>query len=351
MRKSIGPMLLVLGMITLFLSVSEASEQAAQVPPVPAEDSARAEKAEGTPRIVFEESEHDFGTIGEQQTVKHTFTFKNDGDATLVIDSIKTTCGCTGTLLSDKEILPGKTGNIEVTFKSGRSGGQKKKSIIVYSNDSRQAQLRLYIMANVVIPIEVRPSLLYWVAEANVASVRRVELLYKPDLAVNITGLEISSPAFIASVQPKNDADAPGYAIDVQYDGGLPIGPFRETLTILTDNPQRQKLVVHLRGKVTGPVKVMPDTVNFGVIRDDAVLTRVIRVHSTKKDDFEVTGVESTNPLISTELSKLGGIRGYEIKVTLKEKPSPGAFSGKLLVKTNDPSQNPLEILVYAFVR
>jgi len=339
MRKSIGPILLVLGMITLFLSVSEASEQAAQVPPAPAETPARAEKAEGTPRIVFEETEHDFGSMGEQQTVKHTFTFKNGGDATLVIDNITTTCGCTGTLLSDKEILPGKTGNIEVTFKSGRSGGQKKKSIIVHSNDPTQVQLRLYIMANVVIPIEVRPSSLYWVAEANVTSVRRVELLYKPDLAVNIT------------VQPKNDADAPGHAIDVRYDGKLPIGLFRETLTILTDNPEHQKLVVHLRGKVTGPVKVMPDTVNFGVVQEDAVLTRLIRVNSTKKDDFEVTGVESTNPLISTELSKLGGIGGYEIKVTLKEKPSRGAVSGKLLVRTNDPSQNLLEIPVYAFVR
>jgi len=351
MKKAVMLMLVAFGTTIAFLAVSEASEKAEQTQTDSSTQATTAGKAEANPHIVFEETEHDFGTLGKQQTVKHTFVFKNEGDDTLVIENIKTTCGCTGTLLSEKEISPGGTGNVEVTFKSGHSGGKKKKSILVYSNDPKSPQVRLYIMADVTIPVEVRPASLYWVAETNVESLRSVELLYRPDLGINIVDLESSSPSFTASVKPNNDAENPSYLIEIDYDGKLPVGTFRETLTVLTDNPEHQKLVVSIRGKVTGPVRIMPDTVNFGVVKDEVTLTRVVRVYSTKQEDFEVTGVEASSPIISTDFSKMGTLNRYEIRVQLKETPPPGAFSEKLLVKTNDPSEDTLEVPVYAFVR
>ncbi|MDH5379626.1 MAG: DUF1573 domain-containing protein, partial [Cyclobacteriaceae bacterium] len=53
-------------------------------------------KPEGPiPSFEFEKTDHDFGTITDGDIVKHTFTFKNTGDAPLIIQSARGSCGCT----------------------------------------------------------------------------------------------------------------------------------------------------------------------------------------------------------------------------------------------------------------
>ena len=47
------------------------------------------------PIIEFNETEHDFGEIERNIPVETTFTYKNTGNAPLVITDIKTSCGCT----------------------------------------------------------------------------------------------------------------------------------------------------------------------------------------------------------------------------------------------------------------
>jgi hypothetical protein len=275
-------------------------------------ETAGREENKGMPHIVFEETEHDFDVVDQQQTVKHTFKFRNEGDATLVIENIKTTCGCTGTLLSKKELPPGGQGDVEVSFSSGLSGGKKKKTIFVYSNDPQQTEAQLYITAKVVVPVEVRPRTLYWVAERNKVSARTVELLYQPDLGLNIEDLKLSSPAFGASVRPKTDVEFPGYDIELTYNGELPVGNFKETLTILTDNALYPRLEVGLRGKVVGSVRVVPDTVSLGIVKDDVLPTRTIRVYVTDREDFKITGMESTNPIVSVTFTSDTAKNSYE---------------------------------------
>ncbi len=343
MRKAVVSSLIAFGIaLALFVSLNGAPAFS---------ETAGGEENKGMSHIVFEETEHDFGVVGQQQTVKHTFKFKNEGDATLVIENIKTTCGCTGTLLSKKEIPPGEEGDIEVSFSSGFSGGKKKKSIFVYSNDPRETESQLHITAKVVVPVEVKPRMLYWVAERNKASARTVELLYQPDLELNIKELKLSSPAFSVSVQPKADVEFPGYDIELVYNGDLPVGNFNETLTIVTDNALHPRLEVGLRGKVVGSVRVVPDTISLGVVKDDVLPNRTIHVYATDKEDFKITEVESTNPIIAVTFTNDAANNGYEVRVALTAKPPIGAFSGKLLIKTNDPAENLVEVPIYAYVR
>jgi hypothetical protein len=308
-------------------------------------------QAQAAAAIVFDELEHDFGKVGADQTVKHTFKFKNTGDTTLVIGDIKTTCGCTGTLLSQREIAPGSDGSLEVSFHSGGSGGQRRKSIFVSSNDPQKPSVKLDIAANVVVPVEVRPRTVYWVAEKNKKSMQAVELLYDPELKLRILGLELSSPAFSASYRPINKKDELGYTIDLSCNGSLPIGNFQEKLVILTDNPEHPKLEVALRGKVAGPVKVIPDAVALGVVKADQLPVRTVRVYSTSKSDFAITAVESSNPMLSYELNREDGSNRYEINVKLTQLPPTGAFSEKLTIKTNDPSDAVIIVPVYAYVK
>lgn len=311
------------------------------------------EPAAGTPKIVFEATEHDFGEMEKQQSVKTIFKFKNDGDGLLVINNVKATCGCTGTLLSQSEIPPGGEGTIEVTYKAGLSGGSSQKSIYVHSNDPQEPAIQLKIKATVVVPVEVKPRSLFWVVEKNKPSSRVVKLVRQPSIELNITDLTFSSPSsvFSASVVPETDADMQTYDIEVTCNGDLPAGSFNETLTIHTDNPDYPTLDVAIRGNVAGMVRVTPNAVALGVIKDDAIPKRAIRVYAADDVSFEIIGLEPTSALIKTELSKEDNTDKYILGVTLTEKPPPGAFSEKLTIKTNLPEEERIEIPVYAFVR
>ncbi len=279
------------------------------------------------------------------------FKFKNAGDATLLISNVRATCGCTATLLSKKELAPGEEGDIEVTFTAGMHGGPNKKSIMVYSNDPQQPTAKLDISANVIVPIEIRPARITWNVERNRQALYTIELLYQPEHKLNILSMRPTSPAFTLSARPKNEPESQGFFIDIKYDGSLPHGRFTEIITIATDHPEYPNLRVRLDGKVEGPVRVLPDSVAIGVVQPGQLPTRTIQIFSPDAKDFQVTEIQASSPLISTKMTRDAASNRYQVNITLTQAPPQGAFSEKLIVKTNHPDENLIEIPVYAYVR
>jgi len=59
---------------------------------------------EGRPRVALDEPVFDFGTVDRGARVDHTFRVPNRGGATLRIDHVKSSCGCTVAVLSEREV-------------------------------------------------------------------------------------------------------------------------------------------------------------------------------------------------------------------------------------------------------
>lgn len=91
-----------------------------------------------TAKIEFEAPEYDFKTIVDGEEIGHSFTFKNTGEADLLISNVQATCGCTVPDDWPKHpIKPGESGSIRVTFnsKGKASNGQMiAKEIMVTAN-------------------------------------------------------------------------------------------------------------------------------------------------------------------------------------------------------------------------
>lgn len=102
--------------------------------------------------IKFDKVVHDFGSIQQDTIVNVTFTFKNTGSSVLVIERIKTGCGCTNTNLSKKELKPGEQGTLEIAFDSAGYSGKVTRTITVYTNDPDEKEVKLKISANVIEP-------------------------------------------------------------------------------------------------------------------------------------------------------------------------------------------------------
>jgi hypothetical protein len=90
---------------------------------------------EKAPRIEFERTEYDFGTIDEGKLVEYEFAFKNVGKSDLLIRKIKSSCGCTTVAPADLVIKSGKSSSFKASINTKGFSGRNAKSITVITND------------------------------------------------------------------------------------------------------------------------------------------------------------------------------------------------------------------------
>jgi hypothetical protein len=107
---------------------------------------------EKAPKIKFKEDLWDFGSVKQGQILTHSFLFTNEGEAPLLIQRVRTTCGCTAALVSKKEIAPGKDGEVKVTFNTRGYEGHMSKYIYVESNDAAEPRKQLTVSAKIDVP-------------------------------------------------------------------------------------------------------------------------------------------------------------------------------------------------------
>lgn len=111
---------------------------------------AQGDKAEeGTPVLVFDRYEHDFGNVTQGVPKQTAFTFTNTGDAPLVITDAKSTCGCTVPQYpKNVPIAPGESGELTVKF-NGTGRNQVIKTVTLTTNTqnvTEQLRIRAFVL-------------------------------------------------------------------------------------------------------------------------------------------------------------------------------------------------------------
>jgi Protein of unknown function (DUF1573) len=111
------------------------------------------------PKIALDRNEHDFGDVQVGDVVRTHIRVSNKGDAALVIEEVRTSCGCTTAAGHAREVAPGQETDIAVSFDSvGLSQGRKTQTVFIHTNDAKSPVSRFRIFANVVHPISIEPA-------------------------------------------------------------------------------------------------------------------------------------------------------------------------------------------------
>ena len=76
---------------------------------------------------------HDFGNIPKDEPVRYTFTFTNTGNEPLILENVKSACGCTTPSWTKEPVAPGETGEIVAEF-NAKSPGNFAKTLTVTTN-------------------------------------------------------------------------------------------------------------------------------------------------------------------------------------------------------------------------
>jgi Protein of unknown function (DUF1573) len=111
------------------------------------------------PNIVFEKDTFSFEMMAVGTSVQHTFRFKNEGNAPLVISHVQPSCGCT--VLKDwpqQPLAPGSDGQITIEFNATGSEGSVDKTILVATNAEPKDKI-LHIQGKIIgVEVEHRGS-------------------------------------------------------------------------------------------------------------------------------------------------------------------------------------------------
>jgi hypothetical protein len=84
-------------------------------------------------KIEFESTTFEFGKIAFASEGTCSFKFTNTSSTPLIINVVRTSCGCTGPEWPKDPIEPGKSGEIKVTYNT-QITGNFQKSITVFCN-------------------------------------------------------------------------------------------------------------------------------------------------------------------------------------------------------------------------
>jgi hypothetical protein len=124
--------------IALAIALCVAPAVYAQTPqaPVPqAQEQVKPAVDKNAPKFSFMGGDtHDFGNLTDQKDGEYNFKFKNTGKTPLIIGNASASCGCTVPEFPKQPILPGKTGEIKVTFHTAGKSGPFQKTIWIQSN-------------------------------------------------------------------------------------------------------------------------------------------------------------------------------------------------------------------------
>jgi hypothetical protein len=100
--------------------------------------------------IWFEEILHNYGEIPVGSDGQWSFVFKNLGKEPIVINRVRSTCGCTVPSWPREPVAPGDSASITVEYNTAQTG-TFLKSVFVYST-AANSPVKLQIKGRVVAP-------------------------------------------------------------------------------------------------------------------------------------------------------------------------------------------------------
>lgn len=226
------------------------------------------------PRIRFEKKTEGFGSVAHGVVVTRSFAFKNEGEAELVLTSVRTSCGCTAALPSKRRLAPGESAAVEVSFDTSRKPAFKERtpytnSVMVMSNDRAERDAgvgvsRLVLEGEVIARYRVIPD-----SGAIMPAMQRgapmpasVTLTVVP-LAdgVKLGGATIAAaPSWVKIEGPRATTRDGKEALEIRVTltPDVGVGPIDGSILVKTGDAQQPEVTIPVRGVVMPKVQAAP---------------------------------------------------------------------------------------------
>jgi hypothetical protein len=303
-------------------------------PQVPAQPQAAAEPNGPSPKIVFEQTTHDFGPVAPGSLNPCKFKFKNKGAGILKISEVTKTCGCTVFSLEKREYAPGEEGAIDVGYNTDRISGPKIRHLYVLSNDKDNPRVELTIKASVAQKIVYDPEKLDYTLRGDKAGTLDLTVRSVDDQNFAITAFNATGNAVSADFDPNQKAAkfVLKTKIDLQKTGVNSSG----RIEITTSHPECPTITVPF--SVLARFKVDPPAINILNAEVNKSVERELWLLNNYSEDFEIASATSKEGVIKVlSQEKIGNRCKFGLAITPPPAPNQTrTFTDTLTITTKD---------------
>ena len=263
----------------------------------------------GAPQLSCDRPVYDFGTAVDEEAVRHGFRLQNVGDSDLVIDRVKTSCGCTTAQLPTKVVKPGEHVDVDCRFSLAGRRGPQTKNIYVHSNDPKQAVYKLELRGTIKHEVDLSPQQVFFSSQDADwgRATKKVTLSFHSETAYHVTGMETNGVAF-ANVELERPTEGSEYRIMVSLRDPeqLASGPMSGDIILLTDHPKRSRITLRVAVHKRPEVYVVPSELHLTALAARRKpVRRYILVHSDQKKPATLLDVVPPSQGITVHKKKL----------------------------------------------
>ncbi len=188
-------------------------------------------------------------TLYRGEIVERTVTLNNTGDRPLLIQSVKASCGCTGTVVSRDSIPPAGSGTILITFNSKNFVGRVQKKVTVFSNAENNRATVIDFTATIIQEIVLQP-VQFWFKDADVGNTNTATITLRNEGTENLTLSGYTTRLEGFTLRFPRQPVAPGEEVQLvaEYTPEESASVIAESIFLQTSNPRQPELYIPIFG-------------------------------------------------------------------------------------------------------
>ncbi len=330
------------------------------------------------PKAVVVDGIYNFGSMEVDETLKHTFTIRNDGEGPLKLEFDRSTCKCTLAELKKKELAPGESTTVELEWTPKALDPNFSQAAFLKTNDPNNKEISLTVTGRVDSSYDITPAGVWFLGEMNrdeptefsgkISSRVRDDFELKEAVCKNpLVSVELVP---MNEKQLEEEEAKKGYLINGKVAPGSPLGIFSEKvkLNFLVGDKEKGEIkpaTITVEGYYSGPFKLIGPpgwissrmTMDFRTFSAEKGKTAKISMYvkDNKGPAIEIKEVTSTPDFLKVSLQKDEKFQGegrerYNLVIEVPPGAPPSQFykaaPARIKVVTNNPIVGTMDIRV-----
>jgi Protein of unknown function (DUF1573) len=252
----------------------------------------------------FNATSHDFGTVAKGSKAEFRFKIKNLYEEDLHILGVQSSCGCTTSRVSQRDLKTFETAEIIADFNTRDFHGHKTATLTVDMECVSRAQVQLHITGFIRSDVVTQPGAIdFGIVDQGTGAVQRLQVAYAGRDDWRILDAKTADPWY--EVEMKEIARGNGrvaYDLLVRLTKDAPAGYVKDQLILVTNDAQAREFPVDMQGRVMAEITISPAKLFVGVVRPGQKVTKNLVVRGRKP--FRIVEVECADKCFHIEPSK-----------------------------------------------
>lgn len=309
-------------------------------------------RAAGRPRAeVVQAYVHDFGRMSTAHRGRRTWTMRNVGTAPLHVWLAKPPgCGCAVASFwrnVRESIAPGGLREVSFEWGSGMPVANYSQSFEIATSDADHPVFTLGVEGEIVAPVAISPAVVnLGIFPAKRGASTIVEVSSGDRLGTRVLGVASSRPGALSAEVEGPSGSA--YRIIVMIRAGMPLGPFREAITIRTDHPDQPEMTLAVSGTPSGTIRTIPAGI---LLRDGRESSIALIVSDGRPTSFRVADRPTLADYVEVRPDGGDGRTGRYRLISKGAAGLSGPPDGPIVLKTDHPEMPLVEVPVFAAAR